>query len=64
MIRLTGFTRSIVKGDIIANRVHERVKVLEKDLIALLERTCATVAILFNGWTSTNNILMFAINGK
>ena len=64
MIRSTGFTGSIIKGDIIINRVYERVKVSEKDLITLLERTYAIVAISFDGWISINNISMFTINGK
>ena len=64
MIRSTGYTRSIVKGDTIASRVHNRVEVSKKDLIDLLDRTCVTVALLFNSWTSLNNLSMFAVNSK
>jgi hypothetical protein len=34
------------------------------DIIDLLECTCSTVAISFDGWSSTNNLSMFAMNGK
>jgi hypothetical protein len=64
MIRFTRYTRKIVKGDTIASRVRDRVEVFEKDLIDLLDRICTIVAISFDGWTSTNNLLMFAINSK
>jgi len=49
MIHSTGYTKSIVKGDTIASRVHNRVEVSEKDLIDLLDRTCVTVALSFDG---------------
>jgi hypothetical protein len=29
-----------------------------------LDQTCTTLAISFDGWTSTNNLSIFAINGK
>ena len=29
-----------------------------------MDRTCTTIAISFDGWTSTNNLSMFAMNGK
>jgi len=64
MIRSTGYTRPIIRGDIIANRVNKKLEASEKDLIALLERTSVIVAISFDGWTSTNNLSMFAMNGK
>ena len=64
MIRSTGYTGKIIGGDTITKRIHGRVEVSENDLIALLDRTCVTIAISFDGWTSTNNLSMFAINGK
>ena len=64
MIRSTGYTRKIIRGDTIAKRILSRVKVSKKDLITLLDHTCVIIAILFDGQTSTNNLLMFAINGK
>ena len=64
MIRSTRYTRKIVKGDTIALCVRDRVKVSKKDLIDLLDRIYTIVAISFDGWTSTNNLLMFAINSK
>ena len=64
MIKAAGYTRKIVKGDTIIERVQDKFKASKKDLISLLDRTCTTLAILFDGWTSTNNLLMFAINGK
>jgi len=64
MICFIRYTRKIIKGDTIALHVCNRVKVFEKDLINLLNRICTIVAISFDGWTSTNNLLMFAINSK
>jgi hypothetical protein len=64
MIKSAGHTRKIVKADTISSRVYKKLEVCEKDLIALLERTCSTVALSFDGWTSTNNLSMFAMNGK
>jgi hypothetical protein len=64
MIRSIKYTRKIVKGDTIASRVRDQVKVFKKDLINLLDCICTIVAISFDGWTSTNNLLMFAINSK
>jgi hypothetical protein len=64
IIRSIGYTGKTVKGDAIADRVTQRLIVSERDLLSLLERTCITVAISFDGWTSTNNLSIFAINGK
>jgi hypothetical protein len=64
MIKSVGHTGKIVKADTIADQVHKRLEVSKEDLIDLLDRTCTTVAILFDGWTSTNNLSMFAMNGK
>jgi hypothetical protein len=64
MIRSAGYTRQIIGGDIIAKRVLSRVEVSESDLVALLNATCNTIAILFDGWISTNNLLMFVMNRK
>jgi len=64
MIRSAGYTGKIVGGDTVAKRVLGRVEVSENDLIALLDRTCVTIAISFDGWTSTNKLSMFAMNGK
>jgi hypothetical protein len=49
MIRSVGYTRKIVRGDTIAKRILGRVKVSKNDLIALLDRTYVTIAILFDG---------------
>jgi hypothetical protein len=49
MIRSAGYTRKIVREDTIAKRILGRVKVSKNDLIALLDRTCVIIAILFNG---------------
>jgi hypothetical protein len=64
MIKAAGYTGKIVKGDTIAERVQDKFEASEKDLISLLDRTCTTLAISFDGWTSTNNLSMFAMNGK
>jgi hypothetical protein len=64
MIKAAGYTGKIVKGDAISAQVYQKLKVCEKDLIALLDHTCSTVAISFDGWTSTNNLSMLAMNGK
>jgi len=64
MIRSVGYTRKIVKGDVIVDRVAQKLIVSERDLLSLLECTCTIVVILFDGWTSTNNLSMFAMNGK
>jgi hypothetical protein len=64
IIKSAGHSGKIVGADTVSNRVFERVVVSEKDLVSLLERTASTVAISFDGWTSTNNLSMFAINGK
>jgi hypothetical protein len=47
MICSTGYTRKIVGGDTIAKRILGRVEVFKNNLIALLDRTCVTIAILF-----------------
>jgi len=49
MIRSAGYTRPIIGGDIIAKRVLSRVEVSESNLVALLNNTCNTIAILFDG---------------
>jgi hypothetical protein len=64
MIKSIGFTGRIVKADTVAKRVSDRLVVSEKDLINLLDQKYETLATSFDGWTSTNNLLMFAINGK
>jgi hypothetical protein len=64
MIKVAGHTKKIVKGDIVAERVQAKFKISEKDLISLLDRIYSILAISFNGWTSTNNLSMFAMNGK
>jgi hypothetical protein len=63
MIKAAGYTTPIIKGDTIAARVHERAIACDKDLINLLDRTCLTVALSFDGWTSLNNFSMLAVNG-
>jgi hypothetical protein len=64
IIKSTEHTRKIVKADTIADRVYKRLEVSKEDLIDLLDCTCTTVAISFDGWTSTNNLSMFAMNSK
>jgi len=64
MIRSVGYTGKIVKGDVITDQVTQRLIISERDLLSLLERTCTTVAISFDGWISTNNLSMFAINSR
>jgi len=64
MIRSTGYTKEIIRADAISNRIYDRVQATEMDIIDLLERTCSTVAISFDGWSSTNNLSIFAMNGK
>jgi hypothetical protein len=48
MIRSTRYTRKIIRGDIIIKYILGRVKVSKNDLIALLDRTCVIIAILFD----------------
>ena len=48
MIRSTGYTRKIIRGDIITKRILGRVEVSENDLIALLDRTYVIITILFD----------------
>ena len=64
IIKTAGYTGKIVKGDTIAQRIQDKFVVCKKDLISLLDRTCITLAISFDGWTSTNNLSIFAMNGK
>jgi len=64
MIRSTGYTKEIIRADAISNRIHDRVQATEMDIIDLLERTCSTVAISFDSWSSTNNLSIFAMNSK
>jgi hypothetical protein len=64
MICSTGYTKEIIRADAISNRIYDRVQASKIDIIDLLEYTCSTVAILFNGWSSINNLSIFAINGK
>jgi hypothetical protein len=64
MIRSIGYTRLIIGGDTVKNRIQKKLEAFEKDLIALLTRTLVIVTISFDNWTSTNNLSMFAINGK
>jgi hypothetical protein len=64
IIRSIGYTGKIIGGDTITKYILGRVEVSENNLIALLDRTYITITILFDGWTSTNNLSIFAINGK
>jgi hypothetical protein len=64
IIRSTGYTKEIIRVDAISNRIYDRVQASEIDIIDLLERTCSIVVISFDGWLSTNNLSMFAMNGK
>jgi hypothetical protein len=57
MVRSAGYTGKIIGGDTIVKRIYSRVGVSEKDLIHLLDCTWVTIAISFDGWTSTNNIV-------
>ena len=49
IIRFIRYTKKIVKGDTIAKHILSRVKVSKNDLIALLDYTCVTIAISFDG---------------
>jgi hypothetical protein len=64
MIRSTGYIKEIIRADAISNRIYNRVQASKIDIIDLLERTCSTVAISFDSWSSINNLSIFAINGK
>jgi hypothetical protein len=49
MIRSAGYTRQIIRGDIITKYILSRVKVSESNLVALLNNTCNTITISFDG---------------
>lgn len=63
MMKAAGCIAFIPKGDAIANKIHARVLTVEKNTSALLDRTCATIAISLDGWTSQNGKSYLAING-
>jgi hypothetical protein len=48
MIRSTGYTRKIIRGDTITKRILSRVKVSKNNLITLLDHTYITIIISFN----------------
>jgi hypothetical protein len=48
MIRSIGYTKKIVKGDVITDQVTQRLIISKRDLLSLLERTYTIVVILFD----------------
>jgi hypothetical protein len=64
MMKAAGYTNNIIKAEAITRRIYDRAAIADKDLIGLLDRTCSTVALSFDGWTSLNNLSMLAINGS
>jgi hypothetical protein len=64
MMKAAGYTNNIIKAEAITRRIYDRAAITDKDLIGLLDRTCSTVTLSFNGWTSLNNLSMLAINGS
>jgi hypothetical protein len=49
MICFAEYTGKIVEDDTVAKRILNKVKVSENNLIALLDRTCVTITISFDG---------------
>jgi hypothetical protein len=62
MIKAAEYHNNIVKTDTLTTRVHDRVLAPDKDLVVLLDQTCSTIALSFDGWTSLNKLSMLAIN--
>jgi hypothetical protein len=52
MMKAVGCTHFIPKGDAITNKLHARIAIVETELKDLLERTCSTIALSLDGWTS------------
>jgi hypothetical protein len=63
MLKAAGYNSFIPKADAVTKKIKDRLAVTEKDLIDLLDRSCITVALSLDGWTSQNNLSIFAING-
>lgn len=64
MMKAAGCDQKILKGDAIANRVQARVARIEQDTAQLLEKTCVTVALSLDGWTSQNSVPFLGINAN
>lgn len=63
MMKAAGCEHKIPKGDTIASRVHGRVGKIEVDLTKLLQRTCSTLALSLDGWTSQNTLPILCVRG-
>jgi hypothetical protein len=45
MIKATGYTQKIIKGDTVTSRVYTKVEVAEANLTSLLNRTYVTITL-------------------
>jgi hypothetical protein len=53
----------IKSGDTIRARLHTQLIDCRQDLINELKVNCDTISLSFDGWTSKNNLPIFAIIG-
>lgn len=53
----------IPSADTVASGLHARIVAIEAELKVLLQKTCSTLAISLDRWTSQNSLPMLAING-
>src|SRR6266487_5953251 len=64
MMKAAGCDQKILKGDAITNRVQARVARIEQENSELLEKTCVTVVLSLDGWTSQNSVPFLGINAN
>ena len=64
MMKSGGCQYHIPGADTVSNKLYARLVKVEAELHALLDRTCSTIALSLDGWTSQNSLPMLAINGK
>lgn len=64
MMEAAGTICVIPKADDITRQIHQRIDLIRSDLKELLARTCNTIALSLDSWTSNNDICIFAINGR
>lgn len=63
IIKATGYTQKIIKGDIVTSRVYAKVEVAKANLTSLLNRTCIIITLSLDSWTSLNKLTILGVNG-
>jgi hypothetical protein len=64
MIKASGSSVKVSKGDAIHNKLEAHVHIVEAETSDNLRDTATTVALTLDGWTSQNSLSMLAINVK